>query len=130
MSTIGNTNTSYGYRDWWNENKYKDPSEWTAPPTDGTSGTTNWVVKCEEDDKAVKVEDFLNLMVAQLQNQDFMNPVDDTQYVTQLAQFATMQPENQLRHLAGGQEHHSRKIRRGGQPHQGNRRDPEGFAGG
>ena len=91
MSTIGNTNTSYGYRDWWNENKYKDPSEWTAPPTDGTSGTTNWGVKFEEDDKAVKVEDFLNLMVAQLQNQDFMNPVDDTQYVTQLAQFATMQ---------------------------------------
>ena len=62
MSTIGNTNTSYGYRDWWNENKYKDPSEWTAPPTDGTSGTTNWGVKFEEDDKAVKVEDFLNLM--------------------------------------------------------------------
>ena len=90
MSTIGNTNTSYGYRDWWNENKYKDPSEWTAPPTDGTSGTTNWGVKFEEDDKAVKVEDFLNLMVAQLQNQDFMNPVDDTQYVTQLAQFAPL----------------------------------------
>ncbi len=94
--SMGNTNTSYGYRDWWNENKYKDPSEWTAPPTDGTSGTTNWGVKFEEDDKAVKVDDFLNLMVAQLQNQDFMNPVDDTQYVTQLAQFATMQQMQEL----------------------------------
>ncbi len=96
MSTIGNTNTSYGYRDWWNENKYKDPSEWTTPPTDEIGGTTNWGVKFEEDDKAVKVDDFLNLMVAQLQNQDFMNPVDDTQYVTQLAQFATMQQMQEL----------------------------------
>lgn len=38
----------------------------------------------------VSVEDFLQLMVAQLKNQDFMNPVQDTEYVTQLAQFATM----------------------------------------
>lgn len=94
--SMGNTNTSYGYRDWWNENKYKDPSEWTTPPTDEIGGTTNWGVKFEEDDKAVKVDDFLNLMVAQLQNQDFMNPVDDTQYVTQLAQFATMQQMQEL----------------------------------
>lgn len=41
--------------------------------------------------QAVSVDDFLTLMVTQLQNQDFMNPVDDTQFVTQLAQFATMQ---------------------------------------
>ena len=34
---------------------------------------------------------FLTLLVAQLKNQDFMNPVDDTQYVTQLAQISTMQ---------------------------------------
>lgn len=47
-------------------------------------------------DSGVKVEDFLNLMVAQLSNQDFMNPVDDTQYVTQLAQFATMQSMQEL----------------------------------
>ena len=37
-----------------------------------------------------------DLMVAQLQNQDFMNPVDDTQYVTQAAQFATMQQMQEL----------------------------------
>ena len=40
---------------------------------------------------AVSADDFLTLMVAQLRNQDFMNPVDDTQYITQLAQFTTMQ---------------------------------------
>lgn len=44
----------------------------------------------------VSVDDFLNLMVAQLKNQDFMNPVDDTQYVTQLAQFASMQQMQEL----------------------------------
>ena len=39
----------------------------------------------------VKPSDFLNLMVAQMRNQDFMNPMDDTQFVTQMAQFTTMQ---------------------------------------
>ncbi len=51
-------------------------------------------------DKGVKVEDFLNLMVAQLSNQDFMNPVDDTAYVAQLAQFATMQSMQELSHYS------------------------------
>lgn len=49
-----------------------------------------------EKDKGVTADDFLKLMVAQLQNQDFMNPVDDTQYVSQLAQFATMQQMQEL----------------------------------
>ncbi|MDL2219605.1 fibronectin type III domain-containing protein [Ruminococcaceae bacterium OttesenSCG-928-O06] len=54
----------------------------------------------EENDKGVKVEDFLQLMIAQLTNQDFMNPVDDTQYVSQLAQFATMQSMQELSHYS------------------------------
>ena len=52
------------------------------------------------DKKNVKVEDFLQLMIAQLANQDFMNPVDDTQYITQLAQFATMQSMQELSHYS------------------------------
>lgn len=47
-------------------------------------------------DQGVKIEDFLQLMVAQLTNQDFMDPVDDTQYVTQLAQFSSMQAMQEL----------------------------------
>lgn len=39
----------------------------------------------------LSVSDFFQLMVTQLTNQDFMNPVDDTQYLAQMAQFATMQ---------------------------------------
>ncbi len=50
----------------------------------------------DESENAVKVEDFLQLMVAQLANQDFMNPVDDTQYIAQLAQFASMQAMQEL----------------------------------
>ncbi len=47
-------------------------------------------------DQSVSVDDFLQLMIAQLTNQDFMNPVDDTQYVTQLAQFSSMEAMQEL----------------------------------
>lgn len=49
-----------------------------------------------KEDNQVSVDSFLQLMIAQLKNQDFMNPTDDTQYVTQLAQFATMQQMQEL----------------------------------
>lgn len=51
-------------------------------------------------DKAVSMEDFLTLMVAQLKNQDFMNPMDDTQYITQLAQISTMQQMEEMSYNA------------------------------
>jgi flagellar basal-body rod modification protein FlgD len=35
--------------------------------------------------------DFLNLLVTQLENQDPLNPMDDTQFVTQLATFSSLQ---------------------------------------
>ena len=35
--------------------------------------------------------DFLELMVNQLTHQDFMNPMDDAQYLSQMAQFSTME---------------------------------------
>lgn len=40
--------------------------------------------------------DFLQLMVNQLTNQDFMNPIDDSQYLSQMAQFSTMEEMMQL----------------------------------
>ena len=54
----------------------------------------------KESDRQVSIDDFLVLMVEQLKNQDFMNPVDDTQYVTQLAQFTTMQQMQELAYNA------------------------------
>jgi flagellar basal-body rod modification protein FlgD len=38
---------------------------------------------------------FMQLLVAQLENQDPQNPADGTQFVTQLAQFTTLQENTQ-----------------------------------
>lgn len=51
-------------------------------------------------DKLVSMDDFLTLMVAQLKNQDFMKPMDDTQYVTQLAQISSMQQMEEMAYNA------------------------------
>ena len=62
----------------------------------GSTGQVWNAVFTDESENTVSLNDFLTLMVAQLQNQDFMDPVDDTQYVTQLAQFATMQQMQEM----------------------------------
>lgn len=71
----------------------------TINSTTGVNASTSnsWF---EENKDQVSVESFLELMVAQLQNQDFTNPVDDTQYVAQLAQFATMQAMQELNYFS------------------------------
>lgn len=66
----------------------------------GKTGQNVDAVFGDESDKKVSMEDFLSLMVAQLKNQDFMNPVDDTQYVTQLAQISTMQQMEEMAYNA------------------------------
>ena len=53
-------------------------------------------VYADPSEQDVSIDDFLNLMVAQLRNQDFMNPVDDTQYMAQLAQFTTLQQMQEM----------------------------------
>ena len=70
--------------------------------TEGTSGSGSVIdaVFGDGSDKKVTMEDFLTLMVAQLKNQGFMNPVDDTQYVTQLAQISTMQQMEEMSYNA------------------------------
>ena len=77
-------------------------SKTDTPDTDESSGAGNVIdaVFGDADDKMVSMEDFLTLMVAQLKNQDFMNPVDDTQYVTQLAQISTMQQMEEMAYNA------------------------------
>lgn len=62
-------------------------------PAGGLDVNTPYI---DGDQDSVNVQDFLQLMIAQLRNQDFTNPVDDTQYVTQLAQFASMQQMQEL----------------------------------
>ena len=62
---------------------------YSTQQTSSTGGNNYDFVLGDEKDRTVSVQDFLNLMVAQLSNQDLMNQMDDTQYVTQLEQFAT-----------------------------------------
>lgn len=48
---------------------------------------------------------FLNLLVTQLRNQDPMNPMDDKEFITQLAQFSALeqtQEMNQKMEIIGG----------------------------
>ena len=44
----------------------------------------------------VSSEDFLKLLSAQMANQDVMNPTDNTQYISQLAQFSSLQAMTEL----------------------------------
>lgn len=92
MAISGVSSTNSSYRDNWESNGGIYGNE----NTDGTSGTEStekiWnAVFTDKKQSAVSTEDFLSLMVAQMTNQDFMNPMDDTQFVTQLAQFSSMQ---------------------------------------
>lgn len=57
----------------------------------GSTGKVYDAVFSDDDDNGLSVNDFFNMMITQLTNQDFMNPIDDTQYLAQMAQFATMQ---------------------------------------
>lgn len=48
-------------------------------------------------DQMANEQTFLKLFVAQLQNQDPMNPQDGTQFVAQLAQFSQLEQSLQMR---------------------------------
>lgn len=39
----------------------------------------------------LKMDDFFNLLVAQMTNQDMMNPTNDTEFIAQMAQFTALQ---------------------------------------
>lgn len=53
----------------------------TSSASDKSSGTS----------KSVNTDEFLQLLVAQLKNQDPMNPVDNQQFLTQLATFSSLE---------------------------------------
>lgn len=50
----------------------------------------------EKKQEEVSMDNFLQLMIAQLRNQDFNNPVDDTQFIAQLAQFSSLRSMQEL----------------------------------
>ena len=55
--------------------------------------------KKTEDKSGLGVDDFLQLIAAQMRNQDMMNPMNDTEFIGQLAQFTSLQAINTLTSL-------------------------------
>jgi flagellar basal-body rod modification protein FlgD len=67
-----------------------------APPT-STSTQTNSLAASSGTDALANEQTFLKLLVAQMQNQDPTQPQDGTQFVTQLAQFSSLEQQIAMR---------------------------------
>ncbi|WP_019229729.1 flagellar hook assembly protein FlgD [Sedimentibacter sp. B4] len=65
----------------------------------GTSGTSNLNISTKNS-SALDMNDFLNLMVAQVTNQDSMNPMENTEFVSQMAQFSALQAMTDLTEIS------------------------------
>jgi flagellar basal-body rod modification protein FlgD len=59
----------------------------TSVNTNSTTNTSN----VSANKSSLGKDDFLKLMIAQMKNQDPMNPMDGTQYAAQLAQFTSLE---------------------------------------
>ncbi|MEQ1886157.1 MAG: flagellar hook capping FlgD N-terminal domain-containing protein [Bryobacteraceae bacterium] len=64
----------------------------TPPDTSGNS-----TKKINTDPTLADKSTFLKLLVVQLKNQDPQNPADGTEFVTQLAQFSTLEQQIAMR---------------------------------
>src|SRR6185312_2828954 len=64
-----------------------DPTT-TTTTTDPTAAAAN---KAKADKNVLGKDDFLKLMVAQMKNQDPMNPADDKDNIAQMAQFSSLE---------------------------------------
>lgn len=62
----------------------------TTPVGSSTSGTNTSNVTSALNAQALSQTDFLKLMTSQLQNQDPMKPLDNSEFVSQMAQFSTV----------------------------------------
>lgn len=61
----------------------------TVPATGGTSGTQT--SSSSQSSTTLDYNDFLQLMVAQLQNQDPLNPTDTNEFMSQIAEFSSVE---------------------------------------
>jgi flagellar basal-body rod modification protein FlgD len=68
-----------------------------APRATSSSSSTSSTSASSALDPLANEQTFLQLLVAQLQNQDPTQPQDGTQFVAQLAQFATLEQDVQMR---------------------------------
>jgi flagellar basal-body rod modification protein FlgD len=56
-----------------------------------TEQTTQAASATAESSEAIGKDEFLKLLVSQLQNQDPMNPISNEQFITQLATFSSLE---------------------------------------
>lgn len=66
--------------------------------TTGTSSTSN--TSKSGGTGALSMDDFLQLLVAQLKNQDMYNTMDDSEYMAQMAQFSMLQAITDMSELS------------------------------
>ena len=64
------------------------------------SHNVNNDLNVQNSNEALNMQDFLNLLVAQISNQDVLNPMDNTEFVAQMAQFSALQAMTDLTELA------------------------------
>lgn len=67
----------------------------TTPSTSGSTSSTGSGGSAPAPASLASQDVFLQLLVAQLKNQDPSQPTDGTQFVTELAQFTTLQEDTQ-----------------------------------
>lgn len=63
----------------------------TTNPTSATGTKSTTSGSQTTSNKILGQDDFLKLLVTQMQNQDPMNPMDDTQSIAQMAQFSSLE---------------------------------------
>ncbi len=64
--------------------------------SNSSGALTNALAATSNNNQFVSQNTFLTLLITQLQNQDPMNPQDSSQFVTQLAQFSSLEQMTQL----------------------------------
>ncbi|HTR38445.1 MAG TPA: flagellar hook capping FlgD N-terminal domain-containing protein [Bryobacteraceae bacterium] len=73
------------------------PSLTNTAPVHSSATQSSSTRSSSTSDSMVSEQTFLKLLVAQLENQDPMQPQDGTQFVAQLAQFSSLEQEVQMR---------------------------------
>ena len=68
----------------------------TLGRTYGADGTSAGTSAPESSGSTLGMDDFLQLLAAQFQNQDITNPTDNTEFISELAQFSSLQAMSQL----------------------------------
>lgn len=69
---------------------------WVNGGTSTNAANTYNAVISTEEKSGISMDDFFQLMISQMTNQDFLNPSGDTEYMSQMAQMYSMQAMQEL----------------------------------